>query len=228
MRPAIRSQAMMQEAIRLTRDGELGNSDAIRLLQIPHSPEDVRDVLARFEKQMTREARSKLTLEAFAPLPAGVDNQRYEPIFDRYPITGKTYTTAIGTVVPNEVQYYNGHMVQLYGDCANVAAVTEELAGSGYKPMTMKQADGRETAIAQFWSHQLTDTSLRPYNAMFIIVPAVPDDTAACDASHQSRRERGFERAVDARRLLRSSKGDVREQSAAVLRSTSRFDPHRD
>jgi hypothetical protein len=178
MRPAIRSQAMMQEAIRLTRDSDLGNSAAIRLLQIPHSSADVWEVLARFEKQMTREARSKLTLEAFAPLPGGIDNQRYEPIFDRYPITGKTYTTAIGTVVPNEVQYYNGHMVQLYGDCANVAAVTEELAGSGYKPITMKQADGRETAIAQFWAHQLTDTSLRPYNAMFIIVPAVPYDSA--------------------------------------------------
>jgi hypothetical protein len=173
---------MMQEAIRLARDGELGNSDAIRLLQIPHSPEDVKDVLARFEKQMTREARSKLTLEAFAPLPVGVDNQRYEPIFDRYPITGKTYTTAIGTVVLNEVQYYNGQMVQLYGDCANVAAVTEELASSGYKPMTLKHADGRETAIVQFWAHQLADTSLRPYNAMFIIVPAVPNDTAVCDA----------------------------------------------
>ena len=53
------------------------------------------------------------------------------------------------------------------------------LAGSGYKPMTMKHADGREIAIAQFWSHNLTDTSLRPYNAMFIIVAAVRDDTPA-------------------------------------------------
>jgi hypothetical protein len=113
MGPAIRSAAMMQEAMRLARDGELGNSDAIRLLQIPHSPEDVKEVLSRFEKLLTREAKSKLTLEAFAPLPPGVDNQRYEPIFDKYPITGNTYTTAIGTVVLNEVQYYNGHMVQL-------------------------------------------------------------------------------------------------------------------
>jgi hypothetical protein len=174
---------MMQEAIKLARDGELGNSDAIRLLQLPHSPQDVKEVLSKFEKQLTREAKSKLTLEAFAPLPVGVDNQRYEPIFDKYRITGKTYTTTVGTVVLNEVQYYNGQMVQLYGDCTNIAQVSEELAGSGYKPMTMKQADGRETAIVQFWSHQLTDTSLRPYNAMFIIVPTVPVDTAACDTS---------------------------------------------
>jgi hypothetical protein len=183
MPPAIRDNRMMQEAIKLAEDGELGNSDAIRLLQIPHSPEDVKEVLSKFEKQLTREAKSKLTLEAFAPLPAGVDNQRYEPIFDRYPITGKTYTTASGTVVLNEVQYYNGKMVQLYAECTNVAQVSKELAGSGYKPMTMKKADGRETAIVQFWSHQLTDTSLRPYNAMFIIVAAVRDDTAECDAS---------------------------------------------
>ena len=98
-------------------------------------------MLARFEKQLTREAKSKLTLAAFVPLPDKVDNQRYEPIFDRYPITGKTYTTASGTVVPNEVQYYNGQMVQLYGECTNVAARTaKSWQTSGYKPMTMKAA----------------------------------------------------------------------------------------
>jgi hypothetical protein len=78
-------------------------------------------VLSRFEKQLTREAKSKLTLAAFVPLPDNVDNQRYEPIFDRYPVSGKTYTTASGTVVLNEVQYYNGQMVQLYGECTNSA-----------------------------------------------------------------------------------------------------------
>jgi hypothetical protein len=179
MLPAIRNNAMMQEAIELAKDGELGNSDAIRLLQIPHCAEDVKDVLSRFEKQLTREAKSKLTLAAFVPLPDHVDNQRYEPIFDRYPISGKTYTTASGTVVLNEVQYYNGQMVQLYGECTDVAQVSEVLAGSGYRPMTIRQSDGRENAIAQFWSHNLTDTSLRPYNAMFIIVAAVCEDAPA-------------------------------------------------
>ena len=183
MLPAIRDNRMMQEAIKLARDGELGNSDAIRLLQMPHSPEEVREVLSKFERQLTCEAKSKLTLAAFVPLPANVDNQRYEPIFDRYPITGKTYTTASGTVVLNEVQYYNGQMVQLYGECGNVVEVTQELAGSGYKPVTLRYADGRETAIAQLWSHQLTDTSLWPYNAMFIVAAVVPDDTPAYQTS---------------------------------------------
>lgn len=174
---AIRDHRLMQKAIRLAADGEIGNSDAIALLQIPHRPEEIKEVLSRFGKQLTREARSKLTLAAFVPLPEDVDNQRYEPIFDRYPITGKTYTTAAGTTVLNEVQYYNGQMVQIYGECTNVALVRAALTESGYKPLTMVEADGRESAIVQFWSHQLTDTSLRPYNAMFIIVPAVPDDT---------------------------------------------------
>ncbi len=186
MLPAARYSSVMQEAIKLAEDGELGNSDAIRLLQMPHRPEEIKEVLARFDKQLTREAKSKLTLAAFVPLPDGVDNQRYEPIFDRYPITGKTYTTASGTVVLNEVQYYNGEMVQLYGECPNVAQVREALAGSGYKPLTIRHADGRESAIAQFWSHQLTDTSLRPYNAMFIIVAAVRDDTPASQACIQA------------------------------------------
>jgi len=186
MLPAPRYNSVMQEAIKLAEDGELGNSDAICLLQIPHRPEEIKEVLAKFDKQLTREARSKLTSAAFVPLPDGVDNQRYEPIFDRYPITGKTYTTASGTVVLNEVQYYNGEMVQLYGECPNVAQVREALAGSGYKPLMLRHADGRESAIAQFWSHQLTDTSLRPYNAMFIIVAAVRDDTPVSQACIQA------------------------------------------
>ena len=70
-------------------------------------------VLRAFEKQLSREAKSKLTLDALVPPPADVVNQRYEPIFDKYVITGKTYTTANGTVVPNELQYYNGEMVAL-------------------------------------------------------------------------------------------------------------------
>jgi len=181
MLPALRDNRMMQEAIKLAKDGELGNSDAIRLLQMPHGPADIKDVLSKFEKQLTHAAKSKLTLAAFVPLPGNVDNQRYEPIFDKYPITGRTYTTASGNVVLNEVQYYNGEMVQLYGECANVARVREVLAGSGYRPMTVKQPDGRESAIVQFWSHNLTDTSLRPYNAMFIIIAATREDAPATE-----------------------------------------------
>jgi hypothetical protein len=180
---AIRNDRMMQEAVKLAKDGEIGNSDAIALLQISHCPEDLKEVLDKFQKQLTRQAKGKLTLAAFVPRPEHVDNQRYEPIFDRYPISGKTYTTASGTVVLNEVQYYNGEMVQIFGDCLNVAQVREALAGSGYKPLTLKYGDGRETAIAQFWSHNLSDTSLRPYNAMFIVVAAVRDEAPPYQAS---------------------------------------------
>src|SRR4029453_9573920 len=116
---AIRDNAMMQEAIRLAADGELGNSDAIRLLQVPHRPEDVKEVLQKLGTQLSREAKSKLTLDALVPRPNAIDNQRYEPIFDKYIVTGETYTTASGAVVPNELQYYNGEMVQMYGECTN-------------------------------------------------------------------------------------------------------------
>lgn len=173
---AMRRDGVMQEAMRLANDGELGNSNAIRLLQISHTPDELRQVLARFDKQLTPQARGKLFLETLAPLPAHVENQRYEPIFDRHLISGTTYTTAAGVVVPNEVQYYNGQMVQLYGECTNVAPVRRALAGSGYRPLTLRYADGRETAVAHFWVHNLSDTSLKPYNAMFIIVAAVRDD----------------------------------------------------
>ena len=175
---------MMQEASRLAAaGGELGNSDAIRLLQIPHCVKDVEGVLDAFETQLTREAKSKLTLDAFVPPPAGVVNQRYEPFFDKYIITGKTYTTASGAVIPNELQYYNGEMAHFYGECTNVSAVNDALAGSGYRAMTLKYADGRQTAAAQLWSSRFTDTSIRPYSAMFIVVVVVPDDASQGRAS---------------------------------------------
>ena len=186
MTTPMRRGGVMEEAIRLSADGELGNSDAIHLLQIPHTSEELLDVVRKFDRVLTPQAKGKLTLEAFAPLPEHAQNQRFEPIFDKYPISGRTYTTAHGTVALNEVQYYNGQMLQVYGECTNLAGVRVGLAGSGYKPMTLKYADGRETTLAHFWSHHLSDTSLKPYNAMFFIIAAVPDDVPAHEASIQA------------------------------------------
>ena len=178
-----RGSALIEEAARLAGDGEIGNSDALRLLHLPHTPEDLHGVLERFDAHLTPEARSKLTLAALVPLPDRVANQRFEPIFDRHRISGKTYTTASGTTVPNEIQYYNGEMVQIFGDCLNHALVRGVLAGSGYQPLVLKYRDGRQTAVAQFWAHNLTDTSLRPYNAMFIVVAAVREGAPLSQAS---------------------------------------------
>jgi hypothetical protein len=172
----------MQAAVALAADGEIGNSDAIALLGVAHTRHELAQVLRTFDRQLTAAARSKLTLACHAPLPAGVQSQRFEPLFDRYPLSGRTYTTAHGAVVPDEVQYYNGEMVQVYGESRNVGRVAAALAGSGYKPLLLRYDDGRETAVTQFWAHQLSDTSLGPYNAMFIIVVAVPDNAPA-DAS---------------------------------------------
>jgi Protein of unknown function (DUF3237) len=180
---AIRNTAMMREAVRLAAAGELGNSDAIRLLQISHSTKDVQEVLHAFDQQLSREGKSKLTLDAFVPLPADVDNQRYEPLFDKYIITGKTYRTASGAVVPNELQYYNGQMVHIYGECTNISLLNAALAGSGYRPMTVKYGDGRIAAVAQLWSNKFTDTSIRPYAAMFIVVAAAPENAPESEAS---------------------------------------------
>ena len=170
------NSAVMREASRLAAVGHgLGTTDAIRLLQIPHSARDVEEVIRVFENRLTREARSKLTRDALVAPPVGVVNQRYEPLFDKYIITGKTYTTASGAVIPNELQYYNGEMAHFHGECTNVSAVSEALKGSGYKPVILWYPDGRQTAVAQLWSSRFTDTTIGPYSAMFIVVIAVPD-----------------------------------------------------
>src|SRR5262245_32833579 len=176
---AASNSPMLLEAERLAADGELGNSDAIALLQIDHTPDDIKAVLQRFVAQLSREAKSKLALEALAPRPAGVDNQRFEPLFDKYVISGDTYTTANGAVVPSELQYYSGEMAHLHGECTNVAAVNEALAGSGYRAVTVRHDDGRKTAVAQLWSSRFTDTSIGPYSAMFIVVAVVLSEAPA-------------------------------------------------
>ena len=178
MATLIDTSPLLQAAARLAADGEIGNSDAIALLALPHSAAGLQQVLARYGDVLTAQARAKLVLAARMPLPEGVENQRWEPIFDRHPISGRLYTTASGQVVQNEVQYYNGVMAQVYGECRNLAAVRQALAGSGYQPLLLRHADGSQTAVAQFWAHNLSDTSLAPYNAMFIIVAAVPESCA--------------------------------------------------
>lgn len=172
---AMIQENMLREAARLARDGEIGNSDAIRLLQMPHSTVEVKEVLRLYAHLMTPQAKSKLTVESFAPLPAGVDNQRYEPIFDKYLVTGRTHTTAHGAVVLTEIQYYHGHMVHIHGECANAAGIAGEMAGSGFTHLTLRYPDGRETVPVQIWAQKLGDTSLRPYDSMFIVIPAVPE-----------------------------------------------------
>jgi len=177
MATAIRDSDIMREATRLVAAvGQLGNSDVFQLLRMPHSAEDIEAVLQTFGGQLSPTAKSKLTLDALVPPRWGVVNQRNQPLFDKYAISGRTYVTANGAVVPSELQYYDGEMVHFYGECTNVSAVNEVLAGSGYKAITLRHADGRHTAVAQVWSNRFTDTTIGPYNAMFIVVMVVADD----------------------------------------------------
>ena len=74
-------------------------------------------------------------------------------------------------------------MVHLYGECTNIQLVNAALAGSGYRPMTVKYTDGRLAAVAQLWSNNFTDTSIRPYAAMFVVVAAVPENAPETEAS---------------------------------------------
>jgi len=100
-------------------------------------------------------------------------------LFGKYGLSGRTYTTAGGALIPTELQYYGGEMAHFYGECTHVAAVNEALAGSGYHAITLKYADGRQTAAAQVWASRFTDTTIGAYNAMFIVVAAVPEGAPA-------------------------------------------------
>jgi truncated hemoglobin YjbI len=124
-----------------------------------------------------------LEIPVDADVSKNVNERRQGALFDKYVLTGKTYTTANGDVIPNELQYYDGEMAHLYGECADVAAVNRALAGSGYKAVALKYADGRRVAAAQLWLSRFTDSSIGPYGAMFIVVIAIRDDVPESEAS---------------------------------------------
>jgi truncated hemoglobin YjbI len=105
-----------------------------------------------------------------------VDARRQDPFFSRHTLSGKTYATGSGAVIPNELQYYDGQMVHVYGECTNVANVNLALAGSGYRPVTLRHSNGTITAAAQLWISRFTQTTIGAYNAMFLVVVAARDD----------------------------------------------------
>lgn len=109
------------------------------------------------------------------PPPSGAMQRRDAPFFKKYVLTGKTYRTANGAVIPNELQYYNGEMLQFYGECTNISAVNEAVAASGYKPLTLRYADGTHSAVGQLWVSRFTETSIGPYSALFLVIVVVPD-----------------------------------------------------
>lgn len=82
--------------------------------------------------------------------------------------------TKHGAVLPNELHYFDGEMLHVYGECSNVAAVDAALGGSGYRAVRFTHADKSETAAAQVWVNKFTDCTIGPYSAMFIVVAAVP------------------------------------------------------
>src|SRR5215510_6580203 len=126
-----------------------------------------------------RAGETSMEIAAFVAPPRDVPKRRLGPLFDKYVLSGRTYVTANGTVVPTELQYYGGEMAHFYGECTNVSAVNEVLAESGYKAITLRYADGKQTAVAQVWSNRFTDTTIGPYSAMFIVVMVVADDASA-------------------------------------------------
>lgn len=137
---------------------------------------------------------------------SGVAGRRDAPLFDKYPISGRTYTTAHGAIVPNELLYYDGQMAHIYGECTNVAAVNHALAGSGYTAVTLQYPDGRRTAAAQLWVSRFTDSSIGAYSALFIVICTVRDDgqdgsgSIAADANGASSALAMFDGSFDAAR----------------------------
>ena len=114
----------------------------------------------------------------------------YPSLFDRHPLSGRTYVTRHGAVLPNELHYFDGEMLHVYGECTNLAAVDAALGGSGYRAVRFTSDDKRETAAAQVWINRFSHCTIGPYSAMFIVVAAVPiaasSDTYLADATGAS------------------------------------------
>ena len=97
--------------------------------------------------------RRAFTLDALVPPPPMSPISGTSRSSTSTPSPARPYTTANGAVVPNELQYYDGEMAHFYGECTNVSAVNDALAGSGYKAVTLtsrrRQANRRGPALVE-------------------------------------------------------------------------------
>jgi hypothetical protein len=168
---------------RLSRDGHIGFTDAFQVVLSAANEDDGRkalaEILARDENValIDADALSYLRISRDVPLPRGVENHRADAYFRTRLYTGTRMSKTHKVENPREFLYFNYAIGMIVGTLDDVAAVNEQIQGSGYQPVTVAMPDGREKAIGTIMVNEFRDTTFGPYDEVVFYVTAVRVDS---------------------------------------------------
>ena len=94
-----RGSALMRKLAQTGRRRRDWDSDAIRLHAPAHTTRGIRGRARAVRRADDAAGQKQADTGGVDAAASRVHNQRFEPIFDRYPLSGRTYTTASGTTV---------------------------------------------------------------------------------------------------------------------------------
>jgi hypothetical protein len=169
----------------LSRDGHIGMTDAFQIVVAAANENSGRQALAEILAHgenvllIDADALSYLRVNRDVPLPPGVENHRADAYFRTRLYTGTRLSKTHRVENPREFLYFNYALGMITGTLDDVAAVCEQMRGSGYEPVIVRMPDGRGKAIGTVMINEFRDTTFGPYDEIVFFVTAVPVDSPA-------------------------------------------------
>ena len=167
---------------RLSRDRHIGMSNAFQIVAAAANTDLGRRALAEILDDddkvaiIEADALSYLRINRDLPLPPGIEDHRADGYFRTRPYSGTRLSKTHRIKNPREFLYFNFAIVMLSGTLDDVAAVRQQLHGSGYDPMIVRMRGG-EKAIGVVMVNDFRDSTFGPYHEVIFIVPAMPEDS---------------------------------------------------
>ncbi len=168
---------------RLSRDGHIGMSDAFQIVVAAANTDSGRRALAEIltRRQGRHHRRGCALISPDQPRRSSASRGRGPSrrcvLFGTRFYTGTRLSKTHRVRNPQEFLYFNFAIVMLVGTLDDVAAVREQMRGSGYDPVIVAHAEASEKAIGIVMVNEFRDTTFGPYNEVVFIASAFPEDS---------------------------------------------------
>jgi hypothetical protein len=164
---------------RLSRDGHIGMSDAFQIVAAAANTDSGRRALAEILTDdkvaiIDPDALSFLRISRDLPLPPGVEDHRADGYFRTRFYTGTRLSKTHRISNPKEFLYFNFAILMLIGTLDDLAAVREQMRGSGYDPVVAR-IQGREKAVGIVMLNDFRDSTFGPYKEVLFMALAFPE-----------------------------------------------------
>lgn len=165
---------------RLSQDKHVGMSNALEIVAAVANSDEGRNALGKILSDDSNvaivepDALSYLRIACDVPLPDNVENHRADEYFRKNHYTGTRSSKTHHLKIPKEFLYFNCAIGMITGTLDDLAAVREQMGGSGYEPVRARMPGGSEKAIGTVMVNDFRDSTFGPYQELIFIVTAVP------------------------------------------------------